>query len=184
MLRSLVANITSEEIINTALQYIGAPVIKHSSIRDDPFNQGNNPNGFDCSGFWQYLLLLKKINLFVPVLNRNIRYTREFFDFLGESVTWGKHKKGDLVFFSRSGRMPSHMGMCIGGNKIIHKGFLDVSLVPMISTGNYPKRIIMSCLDVVSADRRTAGVPIKPRYGLEEQKYFTNPIGFKRFIGD
>src|SRR3989344_3985807 len=165
-----------EEIIETAYRFIGFKTIKYN--KDNPFNKGNNlDTGFDCSGIWQFILLQKGISLYNETLRRNIRYAREFFDFLGEYVSYGEHRKGDLVFFSYCGTMPTHMGLYVGNNRLIHKGFCDTSLVPVRQLGSYPKCVVLSDLDRIAEDKRNAGRQIKYRRHRGEQKYFTNPIG-------
>ena len=177
--------LTIDEFVSEAHKLIGVEAIKYDYTVEEALTKGNNPEtGFDCSGIWQYLLLKHGFDLYSSELNRNIRFTREFFDLFGKPILYGEHKKGDFVFFSYSGAMPTHMGLYIGDNQIIHKGFCDVSLVPTEPSGDYHKRIILSNLEIISDDRRNAGRPIKyiVNHLHGPQKYFTNPIGFKRFL--
>lgn len=176
----LQANSPVERLIADALRYVGSPAVKPSEESADPLNTGNNPKGFSCSGFFQFLLLRSGTPLFVEVLGRNARYTREFFDHVGILVPQGEHKRGDLVFFSYDGAMPTHMGLYLGNNELIHKGFIDTSLVPAEPTGDYRKRIIISQLDIISNDTRNSGNPIRYRPERGPQLYYRNPIGFKR----
>lgn len=173
--------LTVEEFLDTAKQYIGFPAVKFGDY--DPFLAGNNPSGFDCSGLWQFILRISKVNLHRKELGREIRFAREFFDYLGTNIRLGEEVKGDLVFFSYCGAMPTHMGLYLGEGRIMHKGFVETSVDPNISpTGDYPKRIIVSELSRIANDRRNAGVPIRHIIRRGEQKFFTNPIGFKRFL--
>lgn len=174
----------ADELIHSALKYVGYPTVHHNAVKHDPFNLGNNSRGFDCSGFIQYLLYTQGFDLFHPVLNRNIRYAREFFDFFGVSVQTGYPQKGDLVFFSHCSAMPTHVALYLGENKLIHKGAVDNSIVPPEEQSKYPQLIIVSDLEEIANDARKAGNPInyRPRRGI--QRYYKNPIGFKRFLFD
>ena len=171
-----------EKLINSGMKYLGFTAVKHDCIRENSLNMGNNTNGFDCSGFFQFLLSGNGIDIFVKELSRTARYTREFYDYVGIHIGYGDHKRGDLVFFSYDGAMPTHMALYVGNNKILHKGFIDTSLTYTKPTGDYPKRIILSDIEVIANDRRNAGNPIiyKPERG--PQIYFNNPIGFKRIV--
>lgn len=171
-------------LISSALELLGSPAVKYSKVKHDSLNIGNTPEGFDCSGFFQYILLKLNVNLYAEELGRDIRYSREFYDYFGIPVESGNHTCGDLVFFSYCGSMPTHMGLFIGENKIIHKGFIDTSLIPAKPTGDYPKSIIISDLDIIAKDIRNAGCPINynPNNIRGPQKYTKNPIGFKRLI--
>lgn len=172
----------AEALVSSASEFIGFPAIRADFTKDSPFERGNSREGFDCSGFFNFLLKSNKVDIFVPQLGREARFAREFFDHIGTFVEFGQHKRADLVFFSYDGAMPTHMALYVGDNKIIHKGFVDLSLIPMEPTGNYRKRIILSDLDVVANDRRNAGNPITYRANRGAQRYYRNPIGFRRVV--
>lgn len=182
MLRRLEASKRTEQLINSGLQYLGFPAVRHDSIKAEVHSKGNNPDGFDCSGFFQFLLKSNGVDIFVKELEREVRYSREFYDYIGSAVKHGEHKRGDFVFFSYDGAMPTHMALYLGDNTILHKGFIDLSLLPTQSSGDYRKRIILSNLDMVANDKRNAGNPIRYRPERGSQIYFTNPIGYKRIM--
>jgi len=75
---------------------------------------GTTPQGFDCSGYVQYLY--KKQNIDLP----RTAYSQSK---LGQSVALNRLEKGDLVFFltDKSRGVPiTHVGIYIGEGKFIH----------------------------------------------------------------
>lgn len=88
-----------EKIIKTALNYLGTPYVRG----------GNDPDGFDCSGFVQTVFRMNGIEL--P------RTSAEQFK-KGENSN--NLQKGDLVFFKINGKTVSHVGIYIGDGKFIH----------------------------------------------------------------
>jgi cell wall-associated NlpC family hydrolase len=88
---------------------------------------GNSRSGLDCSSFVQHVFRELDINL--P------RTAREQF-WTGEPVTSYDLQKGDLVFFRTYASFPSHVGIYLGENKMIHASSRDRKVV--ISTMNTP----------------------------------------------
>jgi LysM repeat protein len=88
---------------------------------------GNSRNGMDCSSFVQHVFRELSINL--P------RTAREQFG-TGEAVTSYDLQKGDLVFFRTYASYPSHVGIYLGENKMIHASSRDRKVV--ISSMNTP----------------------------------------------
>lgn len=72
---------------------------------------GTTRNGLDCSSFVQHVF--RDLNIDLP------RTAREQFN-TGEPVTSFDLKKGDLVFFRTYASFPSHVGIYLGNNKMIH----------------------------------------------------------------
>jgi hypothetical protein len=72
---------------------------------------GTTTNGFDCSGFTQYVM--KQAGVSIP-RTTSTQYA------LGKSVSKSDLQVGDLVFFNTSGRGVSHVGISLGGTKFIH----------------------------------------------------------------
>lgn len=119
-------------ILEIANSYLGSPSVRYSSA-----SNGLDPiSGFDCSGFvLRVLFETKEIfpNLVVP--NR-IRNANEIFDHLGCSVDPEFALPGDLVFYTRSGKTPSHVAIFCGytgagerveiGSEGIHGGSVKV----------------------------------------------------------
>jgi cell wall-associated NlpC family hydrolase len=90
-----------KDIVKTAKQYIGV-VYKHG---------GNSPEGFDCSGFVQYVYKKNGINL--PRSARNQYYG-------GKKISLGNLRPGDLVFYHTEGKGVNHVVIFIGEDQFIH----------------------------------------------------------------
>jgi cell wall-associated NlpC family hydrolase len=81
------------------------------SFRGVPYrNGGNDPSGFDCSGFVWYVFSQHGIN--VPRTVGDL--------FRAAAATPGAPEPGDLVFFSTTSSGPSHVGILIGGDEFVH----------------------------------------------------------------
>ncbi len=85
-------DIDNTPILRTAKQYLGVPYVWG----------GSTPNGFDCSGFVQYVLREH---------GYNIPRTSKQQSTYGQSVSLKNVKAGDLVFFGDSKNNISHVGM-------------------------------------------------------------------------
>jgi len=72
---------------------------------------GNDPGGFDCSGFTQYVFGRQGI-----VLPRNVK--NQFG--IGQPVEPAQIEPGDLIFFSTVGPGASHVGIALGGDAFVH----------------------------------------------------------------
>ena len=72
---------------------------------------GARPDGFDCSGFVQYLYRQQGISL--P------RTTQAQFK-AGTGVSSRRLLPGDLVFFRINGRQVSHVGVSLGDDRFLH----------------------------------------------------------------
>src|SRR5699024_7814781 len=92
---------SNHSVIETAKMYISTPYVWG----------GTSPNGFDCSGFIQFVY--EQENLTIP------RTVSEIWNF-ASSVD--SPSIGDLVFFETYQPGPSHMGIYIGNGDFIHAG--------------------------------------------------------------
>jgi LysM repeat protein len=88
---------------------------------------GSSLTGIDCSAFVQQVF--RKMEVSLP------RTAREQFQ-VGCEVAPGDLQKGDLVFFRTYARYPSHVGIYLGGSKMIHASSRDRRVV--ISTMDTP----------------------------------------------
>ena len=95
---------------------------------------GTSRSGIDCSSFVQHVFR----DLQVPLP----RTAREQFE-VGNHVSPGDLQKGDLIFFRTYARFPSHVGIYLGNNKMIHASSRDRRVVvsPM-DTPYYRSRFI------------------------------------------
>lgn len=89
------------EIVELAKTFMGVPYV---------FG-GTTPNGFDCSGFLQYVFKLYGIN--IPRL-ADEQYL------LGEPAKTSELAVGDLVFFSTYLEGASHCGFYVGDGNFLH----------------------------------------------------------------
>jgi len=72
---------------------------------------GSEKSGFDCSGLVKNLF--SRFNIDLP------RSSREQFQ-QGEQIDRDRLEVGDLVFFSSGGSQPTHVGIYVGNNKMLH----------------------------------------------------------------
>jgi cell wall-associated NlpC family hydrolase len=82
------------------------------SLRGTPYrNGGADPNGFDCSGFTQFVF--SQYGLSLP------REVREQYR-VGKSVRPQDLAPGDILFFTTTDPGPSHVAIAIGGDEFVH----------------------------------------------------------------
>lgn len=88
-------------LIDTAVQYLGVPYVYG----------GSSPNGFDCSGFVQYVY--RQMGVELP-RTADIQYM------VGVPVSKENLVPGDLVFFAGDYVNVSHVGIYISDGNFIH----------------------------------------------------------------
>ena len=89
------------EIVGTALALRGTPYR----------NGGTDPQGFDCSGFTQYVF--SQYGLALP------RAVREQYR-VGKTVKAEDLAPGDILFFATTDPGPSHVAIAVGGDQFVH----------------------------------------------------------------
>lgn len=95
---------------------------------------GTTRNGLDCSSFVQQVF--RELDVELP------RTAREQFR-VGDEVAPGDLQKGDLLFFHTYARFPSHVGIYLGNNKMIHASSRDRRVViSSVDTPYYRSRFI------------------------------------------
>lgn len=84
------------------------------SLYDTRYKWGGTSrvNGFDCSGFVQYV--------FQNSLGLQLPRTSAEMSRLGRPLAFNQLKPGDLVFFNTSHNANSHVGIFIGENRFVH----------------------------------------------------------------
>lgn len=123
---------------------------------------GQSPEkGFDCSGFVRFVL--SKAGLTIPEYtgqdgtSRPIRHANEFWDSYGITVHDDYRQMGDLIFFSRRGSFPTHIGIVRDANSYIH------------APGTSESRVEVRLISYEAIAKSS----------IERQFYARNPIGFK-----
>ena len=95
---------------------------------------GSSSRGIDCSSFVQQVF--REMNVSLP------RTAREQFE-LGNEVAPGDLQKGDLVFFRTYAHYPSHVGIYLGNNKMIHASSHERQVViSSLNSSYYRSRFI------------------------------------------
>jgi cell wall-associated NlpC family hydrolase len=120
--------------------------------------------GFDCSGFVRFVLLEAGLSIpnYIDVSGntRQIRHANEFWDHYGVAVHSGLHQPGDLIFFTRCGFFPTHIGIVLDQENFIH------------SPGKPDTKVLVSAIreEIIESP----SPPPRTR-----QIFLKNPIGFK-----
>lgn len=106
-----------------------------SKLRNLPYRfGGNGVKGIDCSGFVQ-----KVFREFAIELPRSAREQYR----LGVAVEKSSLRQGDLVFFRTYAKYPSHVGIYLGDNKMVHASTRSRKVVISdITQSYYTKRYI------------------------------------------
>lgn len=116
----------------------GAPapiVVDALALRGTPYrNGGDDPSGFDCSGFVQYVFHRHAL-----LLPRSVEtQARE-----GHAVRPTEIRPGDLVFFSTVAPGPTHVGIAIGGGEFVHApSSRGVVRVERLDSGYWAERLV------------------------------------------
>lgn len=138
-----------EEFVSLAVSYLGFPAVGYKGS-----NVGDSEDGFDCSGFINFLLRKADYPHLVP------RHASELFDTFGILIHEQFVEAGDLVFISnRGGTYPDHVGIMIAHDRYIHSPGRNGTF---ICTSRVDKKLI------------------EPANNKAAQIYYMNPIGFKR----
>lgn len=87
-------------IVSTAARYLGVPYVWG----------GVTPDGFDCSGFVQFVYAMQGISL---PRTADMQYE------IGAMISSQQLQPGDIVYFSTYAPGPSHNGIYIGGGRFI-----------------------------------------------------------------
>ncbi len=114
-------NVPNNNIVKTAFRYMGVPYV---------FG-GSTPNGFDCSGFVQYVYARNGIK--TPRMAHHQYYA-------GTPIKKNQLRPGDLVFFETYTVGISHVGIYIGNNQFIHASSRGSVLVSSLGTAYYVER--------------------------------------------
>lgn len=125
----------SEDVVPDPFSAKNAVVLTALSFRGTPYrNGGAGPDGFDCSGFTQYV--------FGQVGWRLPRETRDQFR-VGTKVRKDKQEAGDLVFFTTVAPGASHVGIALDGDRFIHApSSTGVVRIESVSATYWSRRLV------------------------------------------
>ncbi len=124
----------AKAIILEAEKYLGVPYLWG----------GTTPDGFDCSGYMQYIFASKNIS--IPRVSQDQQS-------FSTKISMSEIKPGDLVFNKASDS--THVGMYIGNDMYIHAPHTgDVVKISQLSTSNmkYAGRILESSISSSSSN--------------------------------
>jgi peptidoglycan hydrolase CwlO-like protein len=93
-------SVNGSAIVSEAMKYLGTPYVWG----------GTTPNGFDCSGFTQYVFA--KVGISLP----RVTYEQEY---SGTVISINEAKAGDLLFWGSRGST-HHVAIALGGGQYIH----------------------------------------------------------------
>lgn len=93
------ASETASKVLKEAFNYLGVPYVWG----------GTSPNGFDCSGFTQYVFK-NSVGVILPRVSQSQQN-------FGTSISISNIQPGDLIFF---GNPAYHVGIYIGNGQYIH----------------------------------------------------------------
>jgi cell wall-associated NlpC family hydrolase len=111
-------------LVSTALGLLGVPYE----------NGGTTADGFDCSGFTQYVFA----RMGVPLP----REVRDQFR-VGRPVKPDAVAPGDLLFFQTASNGASHVGIAVGGDAFVHApSSTGVVRVEHYSSGYWARRFV------------------------------------------
>ncbi|PFM74487.1 hypothetical protein COJ46_23435 [Bacillus sp. AFS077874] len=103
---------TGNSLVDYALQFQGVPYV---------FG-GTSPSGFDCSGFIWYVYSHNGYG----ISRGNVK------TYWSNATKISSPQPGDLVFLQNTYiNGPSHMGIYIGGNKMVHAGSKGISVISL-----------------------------------------------------
>lgn len=115
-IRHVETNNPSTNIIQAAKSHLGTPYVWG----------GTSPNGFDCSGFIQFVY--EEDDITIP------RTVREIWNF---AAPISSPSIGDLVFFETYQAGPSHMGIYLGNGDFIHAGSSEGVTISNMENNEY-----------------------------------------------
>lgn len=88
-------------LVSTALSFRGVPYV----------SGGEDPHGFDCSGFVRYVFGLYHVDVPRTVAEQFV---------IGNKTKEKAIRAGDLLFFATTGSGPSHVAIALNNDEFVH----------------------------------------------------------------
>jgi len=131
-----------EKVVQTALSLKGKVQYVHWSQRQEKVA----PYKTDCSGYTY--LVYRLANIGVQLVNRDDDDQAK----VGQKVSWGNFKKGDLIFFwinPNNKRDVGHVAIYMGDGKIIHNAGTKNDVIISDLNGSYWKSRFINARRVI-----------------------------------
>lgn len=149
------------EILRVAAKYENTAYTEHDLGEHGcvvPHREPNPIKGFDCSEFVRFVLKEAGYKLADDLI-----HAKDFYYRFGNFISENQIESGDLVFFTRTGRGISHIGILVTSGIIIHcnkvYGKVCYSYIEDLLESRFPKNIVPS----------------------SKTKFFSNPVGYKTY---
>jgi len=158
---TLISADNSQELTMLAKKYLGGKYVWG----------GETPNGFDCSGYTQYIF--KKVGINLP----RTAYQQSK---VGESVT-GSLKKGDLLFFNTDpsrGIPVTHVGVYLEKGKFIHAASRKKGIIISPLTKKY-QRAYIGAKRILTAEEHNQIIKLPKDFFIASQKALVAPTKVK-----
>jgi hypothetical protein len=95
---------------------------------------GEDRQGVDCSGL--------VVVVFRQAVGMSLPHSTDELYSMGRGVARSRIRHGDLVFFSDSGRTPTHVGIGLGGTRFIHASSGQGVVISDLETDYFKQRYI------------------------------------------
>lgn len=119
---SVEENSTADQLVKEAKKYLGVPYAWG----------GSSPNGFDCSGFLNYVF----------DKSSDINLPRTVSDIYQKGTKVSKPQVGDIVFFETYKPGASHAGIYIGNDQFIHSSSSKGVSITSMDNSYWSKRYL------------------------------------------
>lgn len=137
---------------------------------------GTTPNGFDCSGYTQYIY--KQVGINLP----RTAYAQSK---IGIPITDKSYQKGDLLFFltnKKRGIPITHIGIYLENNRFIHAASSKKGIIISDLTHSRYGSLLVKATRVLTQEQQEIFYPIEFTAKLKKAIYSNNRVIFKSSI--